>query len=181
MAKKRYLEDYEIEISLDKKGNEKKTLKYCGPHYDISFSGPPYQVYKRISFILFAGLVIFHVTSGFAANQGMYQIYVALPYAIAFLTLTFLGFGLFTLPKDHIKIQRDVMEQSFKRIKVYSAITLGLLVIVILGETTYFLTHSANAQVIIELIFLLLELISALFVFGLFRLQENIHIQKSEE
>ncbi len=181
MAKKRYIEDYEIEISIDKKGREKKNLKYHGPHYDISLTGHTYQTYKLISFLLFAGLVIFHVSGGFAVNQGMYQFFVALPYAIVFLPLTFLGFGIFGLPKKHLKIQRDEMEQSFKRIKINSAIVLVLLVILIFGEAIYFIAFSVKSQLFSEFLFLIPELISALIVFGLFRLQKKIHIQLSEE
>jgi amino acid transporter len=181
MAKNRYIEDYEIEVSINDKGREKKTLKYRGPYFDISLTGLTYQTYKRISFLLFAGLVIFHVSSGFAVNQGMYQFYVALPYASTFLPLTFLGFSLFRLPKKHLKIQRDEMEQSFKRIKITSTIVLVLLAIVISGETIYFIAYSANAQLLPEFLFLFPELISVLIVFGLFRLQKKIYIHISEE
>lgn len=181
MAKIRYIQDYEIEVALDDKGKEKKTLKYCGPRYDISFSGLTYRVYKRVSFSFYAALVISHVASGFAANQGMYQIYIALPFAIAFLTITLLGFNLFTLPKDHLRIRRDEMELSFKKIKINSAITLFLLIMVILGEIIYFITHTGNDQLVPELLFLFPELISVLVVFGLLRLHQKVQIQKIEE
>jgi hypothetical protein len=181
MAKNRFIEDYEVEVSLDDKGHEKKTLKYCGPYFHISLTSTTYKAYKRISFLLLVGLLIFHVSSGFAANQGMYQFYIALPYAVCFLPLTFLGFGLFELPKNHLKIQRDEMEQSFKRIKVNSVIILVLFVIVILGESFYCIAHLTNIQLFSEMIFLVPELLSVFLAFGLIHLQKKIHIQISSE
>jgi len=181
MIKRRYIEDYEIEVTLDEKGREKKSLKYRGPHYDVSFTGLSFQGYKQTSFLLFAGLVITHVFSGFAANQGMYQLYVALPYAIAFLPLFFLGLGLLELPKKHLKIQRDEMEQSFKRIAITSGFTLVLLVVAILGEVIYLIINHSYAQFSSELIYLIPEIISVILIFALYRIQKKTHIQMSKE
>jgi hypothetical protein len=118
-----------------------------------------------------------HISSGFTANPGMYQIYVALPFAIAFLPITFLGFGIVGLPRDLRKIQRDVMERSFKRIKINSIVLLIIFILLLLGELLYMIVHPALPHFKNEFVFLLPELLAGVSVFVIYLLNRKVKVE----
>jgi len=176
MSLRRYIEDYEVVTFVDEKGREKRVMKYKGPHFSISILHMEYKPYRRLSYLLFGLIILLHISSGLTANPGMYQIYVALPYAVAFLPLTFLAFGIIGLPKDLAKIQRDVMERSFKRIKINTIALLIIFTLLILGEFLFMILHPALPHFKNEMLFLIPEILASTSMLGIFLLNRKVKV-----
>lgn len=177
MSLKRYIEDYDIETSIDENGRKKKVLKYKGPHYRVAILEIEYKTYKRLIIILFGLIILLHILSGFTINPGLYQIYVALPYAVAFLPLTFLGFGIFNLPRSQEKIQRDVLEQSFKRIKTNTIALVIFFALIIMGELLFMITHPDLPHFKNEIYFVFPEILSSACILTIYLLNRKVKIE----
>lgn len=176
MSLRRYIEDYEIDTIIDDKGREKRVLKYKGPHFTVSILEMEFKAYRRLSYLLFGLIILMHISSGFTANPGMYQIYVALPFAMAFLPLTFLGFGIVGLPRNLEKIQRDAMERSFKRIKINSIALLIIFGLILLGEILYMVIHPSIPHFKNEIFFILPEILASVSLLGIFLLNRKVKV-----
>lgn len=178
MSLRRYIEDYEIETLTDETGREKKVLKYKGPLFNISIPGLEYKIFRRWSYILLGALILFHISSGLTANPGMYQFFVAVPYAVVFISLTFLGFGIIGLPNNLEKIQRDSMERSFKRIKTSSIVLLIIFALIMLGELLFMILNPSLPHLKNEILFITPELLASASVIAIFLLYRKVKIEQ---
>lgn len=168
---KRYADDYEIQIDLDKKGREKKVAVYRGNFFKVDINERQLIDLRKRAIFLFLFLVALHVAGGFVANRGMYAFYVAIPYVFTFLTLYFLGTGIFRIPRRKRKFHRDEVDLSFNRAKKASLALLIILVIGGIGEIFFIIFFSKNALTL-EFLFLSLTLLTigcAYWIFYLFK------------
>lgn len=178
MSLRRYIEDYEIETLIDETGREKKILKYKGPLFNISIPGMEFKIFKRWSYILLGALILFHISSGFIANPGMYQFFVAVPYAVVFIPLTLLGFGIVGLPNNLEKIQRDIMEHSFRRIKTSSIVLLVIFALITFGELVFMILNPSLPHLKNEILFIMPELLASTSVIAIFLLYRKVKIEQ---
>jgi hypothetical protein len=177
---KRYADDYEIEVVEQEDGREKKIAVYQGKYYEISTDTQDIVAFRRYSLILLFVILVLHIVSGFVANRGMYQFYIALPYAISFMPIYYLASGALRLPREKRKYRRDEIGLSFDRLKracVALLITLGIGAVGELVYLIWFASHSLDLE-IVYLILLLLELLAG-YIF--FRLRQRIPIQECIE
>jgi hypothetical protein len=172
---RKYADDYEIEITEDAKGREKKVAVYRGAYYEIAANEKQIKTFRLLSILLTLVTAALHIAGGFVANQGMYQFYVALPYVIAFLPLYFLAAGVFRLPNQKRLLRRDEYGLSFERMKKASISLLVLLLVGVLGEIV-FLIFFAAGDYSREIIYLFLEIFAALGVYVIFWQQKRMGI-----
>ncbi len=172
---RKYADDYEIEITEDAKGREKKVAVYRGAYYEIAADEKQIKKFRLLSILLTLVIVVLHVAGGFVANQGMYQFYVALPYVIAFLPLYFLAAGVFRLPNQKRLLRRDENGLSFERMKKASISLLVIILVGVVGEIV-FLIFFASGDYSREIIYLLLEIFAALGVYVIFWQQKRMGI-----
>ncbi len=177
---KRYADDYKIVVEVDKKGKERKKAVYNGNYFSVSLDEQGLKNLKRNSLILFALIVVLHVTAGFLSSQGMYQFYVAFPYVFAFLPFYFLITGILRLPSEKRPYRRDETGLSFKRIKKNSLALFILLAIAVLGEIVFlvFFYLLPNSQ---EYPFLFSEAVAGILAYFLVRLQLQVQISEIAE
>ena len=174
---RKYSEDYETVVTTDEKGRERETAVYRGDFFNVSFTNGDIVEFRTLSIILLALMIVFHVGAGFIDNQGMYKLYLALPYVFAFSPLLYLALGVFHLPEETRNYRRDEIGLSFDRIKTTSRVLAILVGIGVLGGIIYLLFFAARSDVPFELLFLLLEVLTFLMVFLLIRLQRRVLIQ----
>ena len=112
----------------------------------------------------------------------MYQFYISLPYVFSFLALFYLGWGILRIPKEKRLYRREEVDLSFNRIKSAGRNLLGLLAIGILGEIVFLSFFSDGVDLVLEFVFLLLEVMAAIVVYFQIRLLQPISVQvKSEQ
>lgn len=176
---KRYADDYETVIKVDDNGNEKKTAEYRGEYIGISLDDEGLQKYKRNCIVLVAAIALLHIAAGFINNRGMFQFYIALPYAVAFFPLLYLAAAVLRIPRWKPQYRRDEIGLSFDRTKKSSIIFLIILVSSVLGEIYYLLVGSSEFQFMQEMLFLILELSALLGIYLINRQRSGIQIHNS--
>lgn len=181
MAKKPYAEDYENVTTQDERGNEKVRAVYRGEYYEINLDEEELLRLRWTSLLLLAAIISLHTGGGFINNPGMYQFYIALPYAIAFFPMVYLAAGILRLPRRKRKYRRDEIGLSFKRMKTASAVLLAMLGVGVLGEIAFLLLAATEEARAAEMLYLGLESLAALAATVLIRGQKVIEIQPSNE
>lgn len=178
---KRYADDYDIEVIEDEKGREKKIAVYHGKYFEVESNQRQLIAFKRILILLFFVMIGLHITNGFVANPGMYQFYVALPYAASFLPMYYLISGILRLPKEKRGFRRDEIGLSFDRLKKAGKALLIILGIGAIGEIVFliFFATGAMGREVLYLTLTLMEL-AAVFIILYLRKQQKI-IECSEE
>ena len=172
---KKYADDYEIVITEDANGKEKKSAVYRGDYYEVQFDESQLLRFKRINLLLLLIVVLFHVAAGFVANPGMYQFYVSVPYVIVFLPLFFIAEGIIRLPNHKKPFRRDEIGLSFDRVKTSSHYLFYILAAVIIG-TLVFMIMSIPQVPIQEWVFLLLELGAAISALIILRMNNRVQV-----
>lgn len=159
---KRYADDYELVITTDENGNEKKVAKYRGQYFELPLDEAGIQHFKRNSIGLFFIMAALHVGAGFMANLGMYQFYIALPYVLAYFALLYVAVGVFRLPQEKRPLRRDEIGLSFERMKSSGVILAILLAIGVVGEGVFFFLMPREASKLPEVIYFFIELLTTL-------------------
>ncbi len=177
---KRYADDYEIEVVEEADGREKKIAVYRGKYYEITADEKEIVVFRKYSLILLVVIIGLHIANGFVANWGMYQFYIALPYAISFMPIYYLASGALRVPKDKRKYRRDEIGLSFNRLKKASVALLIILGIGAVGEVV-FLIWFARQRLDLEIIYLTMVLFELMAAYVLIRLRQRIPIQECIE
>ena len=177
MAKDKYSDDYKLVHTVDDKGRQRTHAEYNGDYYAVSLEEYELRQLKRNSLLLLVVLVALHVAAGFLNNQGMYQFYIALPYAAGFFPLFFLAESIFRLPVEKRAYKREEVEQSFVRVKSTGKTLLLFLAVVLVGEALYFVFGAAPENRILEAGFFFAEAFAAGFLYFLTRIQNPIEIE----
>jgi hypothetical protein len=177
MPKKRFADDYEIVVNTDAQGHEKKVAVYRGEYFKLTPKDINIAAFKNRCLLLLTTIVVLHISSGFVNNRGMNQFYVALPYVLAFLPMFFMGRGIFRLPKEKLKYQRDELGLSFVRLKNLSIPLITLLIMVVLGEILFLLIVSNESHPVLEYLHLCLEGAAVFAAYFITSLQKNIHVE----
>jgi len=170
---RKYSKDYKVVLTEDKKGHEKRKAVYRGKYFEINVDERRLKTLKIQCLILSALVIIFHIAGGFIASQGMYQFYISLPYAFAFLPLYLLAAGVFRLPTKKRKFRRDEIDLSFKRTDTWALVLLISLGVCVVGEVV-FMIWFMEGNVSQELSYLGLEVVSVLFIFIMIRLLKPV-------
>lgn len=178
---KKYRDDYETIVVTDEHGREKEETVYRGAYFTVSSDGPSIVQFKRYSLLLLVVFIILHIGGGFLNNRGMYQFYVALPYAIAFFPLIYLTEAVLRLPKEKQFYRHDEVGRSFDRLKTSNTILLALLIVGVLGEVVFLLFFSNGAQLAQELLFLMFEGLAVLTMAVIFSMRRKIRVQPHNE
>lgn len=178
MVFKRYADDYENEITVDEKGREVKTPVYRGKLFEIDLDQENLTRYKRSSLTILAVTAVLHVGAGFAANTGMNQFYVALPYATAFFPILYAAAGAFRLPGEKRLFRRDEIGLSFERFKSSSTLLTIVLGAGALGELFYLVSDLLNRDIIKELLFFVPELLALAGGYLLIRLSGRVQTKE---
>jgi hypothetical protein len=179
MAMKKFKDDYELVETIDEKGRSKRKAVYRGDYFEVSLDAGGLLRFKRYCLLLLGVVVVLHVIGGFINNAGMYQFYVALPYAASFFPLFYAAEAVLRLPKEKRPYRRDEIGLSFDRIKSTSRILFIFLVIGVFGNIIYLLFFSAAGQRMLEFLFLLLEALAAAAVYFLIKLQKGIVVNNA--
>lgn len=177
---RKYAEDYEIGIELDKKGREKKVALYVGQFFDVSLDEPQLKRFRLVSMLLLGLVITAQVAGGFVGNLGMYAFFISLPYACAFLPIYFLIMSVFRLPSEKRDFRREEVELSFKRLKTHSIVLLILAALGVIGEAV-FLIWFINGVYSREWIYLGLEVLIVAACAVWIALQRNIKIIQIED
>jgi len=177
---KRYADDYETIIEKDERGREKKVAVYRGCYYVIDAEEKEINKFRRSSLILIVAIIILHIAGGFIDNPGMYAFYVALPYVSIFLPLYFMIAGGLRMPGENRKFRRDEIGLSFERIRKSNRFALILLGIVLVGEIV-FLIWFARGEILLEVVFIAIELLALIGACVLYRLQRSMQEKIGEE
>ncbi len=168
---KKYVDDYDTIITTDETGREKEETVYRGAYFAFTSDRLGIVQFKRVSLLLMAGFVIFQVASGFVNGRGMFQLYIALPYAFAFFPLIYLTEAVLRLPNKKRLYRRDEIERSFDRMKIASYVLMAVLGLGLLGEIAFLLFGLRKGEFTLDLYYLALQLLAALSVFFLIRIQ----------
>jgi hypothetical protein len=172
---KRYADDYDVVVTEDEKGREKKTAVYGGKFFDVTIDQENLIKFRSAGMILIALIIVLHVGAGFVANQGMYAFYVAVPYIIAFLPLYYMTSGILRLPKTKRKYRRDEIGLSFKRVKKASIALAVILGVGVIGEVV-FLIWFANEVYIREWMYLVVQVVGAAIAYLLVHIQKPVRV-----
>jgi len=111
----------------------------------------------------------------------MYQMYISLPYVLAFFPLLYLAAGILMLPKEKRKYRRDEVGLSYYRMRKSSLVFFIILCIGLLGEIAFLVFGAADNSKALEFLYLAFEVPAAGAVFLLINLQRKIHVQLSEK
>jgi hypothetical protein len=177
MFTKKFSDDYETVVIRDDEGREKKIAVYRGDYFELVLDEAGIRNFRRNSFLLLVAVAVFHISGGFINNQGMYQFYIVLPYVLAFFPLLYLIAGVLRLPKEKRKYRRDEIGLSFDRMKINSRVLLIFLGIGVLGEIMFIFFVSNSDQLLLECLYLALEMSTAAAVYFLIHLQRKIRVQ----
>jgi hypothetical protein len=176
---KKYADDYDLVITEDEKGREKKKAVYRANYFKIDISLGELKTFKRKAIVLLIAIALLHFGAGFVANLGMYAFYVVLPYVISFLPLYYMGSGILRLPKEIREYRRDEVSLSFERLKKSAIFVLAILGVGAIGEIVYIITFT-NWGSIREFLYLGLALLEIILVYVLLRLRNKINIKELE-
>jgi hypothetical protein len=182
MSPKKYADDYVTIVTMDEKGNEKRETVYRGEYYEVSLDEPGLIRLKRGGVLLLGVTFALHVGTGFINNPGMYQMYVAIPYAIAFFPMLYTAEGILRLPREKRPYRRDEVGLSFHRIRIAGVMLLIFLAAGILGEAAY-LIFAPGSNIMEEYLFLLLEILAAAVatLLQVFRIRSKIKVLRGGE
>lgn len=178
---RKYKEDYETLVTTDESGREKTELVYRGPYFEINNGEEDLIKFKKHGLLLITVIVFAHIIGGFLNNRGMYQLYVALPYVIAFFPLIYLIEAVIRLPKKKRPYRRDEIGRSFDRLKTSSFVFLALAGGGVLGEIVFLLIGSGGDLVVQDFFYLMVELLAAAAIYILIQMQRKIHVRKRNE
>jgi hypothetical protein len=178
MAAKRYSDDYENVITIDKDGKEKKEAVYRGKYYEFVLDKLSLVKFKRIGLVFLALVAALHIGGGCVANKGMYMFAVALPYVIAFFPLLYAIAGALRLPSEERKFRRDEVGLSFERMKISNIALLICIGCGLLGEIAFLLFMNSEPSMFSEYLYLGLETLVAVVVYFLMRIQGRIHVRE---
>ena len=176
MPTKRYSDDFETVITIDEKGNEKKSAIYHGSYYEVLLDENGFRRFKRNSLLLLALISILHISAGFLGNTGMYQFYVSLPYVFAFFPLLFMAVSAFRLPNEKRKFRRDEIGLSFNRLKTTNKILMVFLAIGVIGEIIFLIFVYAGNQSVLEFLYLSFQVPAVAAAYYFIRLQRQIRV-----
>ena len=177
MARKKYSDDYELVITEDEKGREKRTAVYRGDYFEVELDREGFTKFKKTCLLLIAAIFIIHIGGGLINTQGMYQFYISLPYVFVFFPLLYLTESVFRLPKEKRKFRREEIGRSYEQLKTTSIITISFLAFTILGEILFIIFSPEKIYIGLELLFLVLEIIVGIAVFFVLRLHKQISIK----
>lgn len=177
MAKHKYSEDYELVHTIDDSGRQRTHAEYRGDYYEVSLAESELRPFKRKTLLLLVVAIGLHVAAGFLNNQGMYQFYVVLPYAVGFFPLFNLFQAVLRIPVNKRPLRREEVELSFTRVRSSANTLLLILGVVLVGDVLYLVVFSAPSDRVIDLFFLVSESISAGAIYLITRLQKPIHIE----
>lgn len=180
MSIRKYLSDYQTVTTVDENGREKRSVVYQGPYFETSLDAEALTSLRKKTFLLFTLTAALHITIGFLNNAGMYLIFVALPYVLAFFPLVYLAAGALRLPKENRKFRRDEVGYSFNQIKSASRFLVAFLAAGILGEGVFLVFISTRQQIISELLFLALEIAALLAAIVIIKLHNQVDIRTVE-
>ena len=172
-------DDYEIVFTTDKKGREKQSLAYRGPYFEIDLDEEILSRIKRQSILMLVMMIALHIGSGFVKNQGMYQLYISIPYIFAFLALWYMASGILRLPTKKRRYRRDEIEHSLKTAKIASKVLMVLLGLGELGEFIFLIFGSEPVKGAAEYLYLALNALTITLLFFSIRLQAKIIIHAS--
>lgn len=178
---RKYARDYEIIEAEDENGRQKSKLVYIGKYYELELETEELIQFKKTSFLLLTIIVVFHIGSGFLSNRGMYQLYVALPYALAFFPLIYLTEGIIRLPKEKRKYRHDEIGNSFDRMRTSIYFLIALLGIALLGEIVFLMLFSDKVQRPMDFLYLALEMVAFVAAFFMGIRQKKIKIRTSAQ
>lgn len=181
MARRKYLQDYEIITKPDKQGRETAKLEYCGDFYEVLFHKGSLSSYRNISLLVLLLTLALHVYAGFINNDGMRQFYVLIPYAIAYLPYFNFSAGIINIPGRQPAYRRDQIELSFKRIRSANFYLVVLLTTIVVSECVYLLFFTSGVNLHLDHLFLLLELLAAVALWMYARVHKNTLIKKQTE
>lgn len=181
MAVNKYVRDYEIVTQQDKNGRESQTLKYRGDLFNVGFEKGDLNFYRKTSLLVLLFSLMLHFGAGFTNNDGMRQIFVAIPYVTAYLPFFYFCAGLVSLPGNQPPYRRDQVELSFKRIRLANYYLFALLTAVVIGECIFLLFFASIGNPRLDYLFLLLELFAAASLGMYTRMHKNILIKKQAE
>lgn len=177
MPRQKYSDDYDLVTTTDEKGREKRTPVYHGKYYDAVLKGTTYASFRAQ---VYAGLVLIvalQVLIGFINNQGSRQLYVSVPYAIAFFPVMLLVLGAVQMPAELGHLRRDQVEPTFGRMKSSLNFLLIMLAVSFVGEAIFllfFLHQNPDGLEFAYLGAIGLEIAAAFF---LIRLQNKLNLQ----
>ena len=181
MSMRKYKDDYEMVATQDESGQETLRPVYRGGYFEVSLEEEGLFNLRRSSLLLLVPILVLQIGAGFLNNGGMYQFYISLPYVFSFLALFYLGWGILRIPKENRLYRREEVDLSFNRIKSAGRNLLGLLAIGILGEIVFLSFFSDGVDLVLEFVFLLLEVMAAIVVYFQIRLLQPISVQAKSE
>lgn len=181
MSTKKYVNDYEIQTDTDQRGRETNTVVYRGAIFEISLSPEDLSRLRIQSILVFLLITALHVGSGFLRSQGMFRLYVALPYAAAFFPLLYMTEGILRLPRTIRPFRREEMDLSFHRLKITSLLFAGSAAAGVLGQIFFMFFTPPSAHTNADLLHIVFELAAAAASFLLFRLHHAVDIRISSE
>lgn len=182
MRLKRYLQDYENVVTTDEKGREVTTPVYKGKYFQTGLDKEGTARFKRANVLLLLAIVVLHFICGyFIASPGSRQIYIALPYAVAYFPILYLAFGIFRLPNDSRKYRSEEIGLSFDRVKKSTRALMVILAFIVLGLAV-FLAFFRNGGVDgLDVLFLVLEALALGAAYILERLRQAIPLQAAPD
>ena len=178
---KKYKDDYEIITTADEKGREKQTLHYRGTYYAFENDEADLSRIKMRSFMLVATIVLLHIGSGYLRNQGMYQLYISIPYVFSFLALWYLAYGILRMPTKKQNYRRDEIELTLNRAKTASKTLLVLLGLIELGELIFLIFGPETVKYPVEFLYMALNALSITLLYFLVRLLARITIKQIQK
>ena len=178
MASNKYVNDYEMVVTTDENGKEKKTAVYKGDYFDVSVDEETLIRFRRLSIFLFATVLLLQVGAGFVNNRGINQLYVALPYVVTYFPLLYMAMSVFRLPGEKRKYRRDEIGLSFDRLRTSSIALTILLCMVVLGEIVFLLFSLNRSTFLLDLVFLAVEGLALAAAYFILTRQRHIQVVK---
>lgn len=177
MTTKKFAADYEIITTMDESRRPVRQIIYRGSFFRISFSEAELAHFRKTCFLLLGAILTLHISTGFIRSQASFQLYITLPYVLAFFPLLFLAESILRLPPYKLQYRRDEIALSFNRMKTTSILLLVLLGISLLGEAIFFLIMPAPGPGRPELLNFSLQSLAAAAAWSLFRLQKQVRVE----
>lgn len=178
MASNKYVNDYEMVVTTDENGKEKKTAVYKGDYFHVSLDEENLIRFRRLSIFLFITVLLLQVGAGFVNNRGINQLYVALPYVVTYFPLLFMAMSVFRLPGEKRKYRRDEIGLSFDRLRTSSVALTILLCMVVLGEIVFLLFSPNRSAFLLDLVFLAVEGVALAGAYHFLTRQKQIQVVK---
>lgn len=173
---RKHIQDYEIVPTTDENGREGRSVVYRGLYFEFIPGEEEMVRFKRRSLLILAAIIVLHVCGGLLRNQGMFQLYVSLPYVFAFLPLWYMASGILRLPARKRRYRRDEIDLSVERVKTASIVLLFLLGMAVVGEIV-FLATAAPGEGMDEYLFVAGEGLALAALAFLVRLQRGIGVR----